>query len=138
MNYRLVVLPPEFRFIILGVILLAWLLLRVLPMLLKREHVHLEAGTQREYGIGGGTICQRCHRPFPLAMFGPRLGLVTTIARCPYCGHWGIVRRRSLEELRAAEAAEIVDAQMGLAATEKSEEQKLREQTDDTRFTGPV
>jgi hypothetical protein len=138
MGHKLIVLPPEFRFILLGIILLAWFGLRVLPMLLKREHDHLPAGTPREYGLGGGAICPRCHRPFPLVLFGPKLGFGTTFARCPYCGHLGLVRRRGVEELRAAEAAELVDAQLGAAAPEKSEAEKLREQTDDSRFTGPL
>jgi DNA-directed RNA polymerase subunit RPC12/RpoP len=138
MDHRFVVLPPAARFIILGIILLAWLALRVIPMLVKREHVHLNAGTPREYGLGGGAICGRCHRPFALVLFGLKLGLGYKFVRCPHCGHWGVVKRRSLEELRAAEADELVDAQLLPAGPEKSEEQKLREQINNSRYTGPM
>ena len=60
------------------------------------------------------------------------MGLFNKLDRCPYCGRWGFLRRRSLEELRAAEAAEL-DGVQGFEP-EISEEEKLRKELDDSRY----
>jgi hypothetical protein len=63
------------------------------------------AGAPRGYSFGGG-ICPKCERPFgfqllSLHMFGRKL------TPCPHCGKWGVVRQATMNELRAAELAEL-------------------------------
>lgn len=63
-----------------------------------------------------------------------KLGFGTKIIRCEYCGKWSIVRRASLEELRAAEAAELADTQPTGFEHEKSDDEKLKDMVDNSRF----
>jgi hypothetical protein len=93
---------------------------------------NLPAGAERRYGVTGGVICPRCHRPYPVPFMSLNLGL-SRMARCPFCGKWSAQRPRPLQELRAAEAAEIKDAKAG-AVVEQSEEEKLRKELDDSRY----
>ena len=90
-------------------------------------------GTPRNYGHYGGAICPKCERPFSRHIYGLNLGF-HKYDRCPYCGKWSLVRRASREELEAAEAAEIKAAQEGAFKPEKSEEQELRQDIEDSRF----
>ncbi len=136
-GHKLITLPPEIRFIVVGVIVVVWLAVRVIPLLTARDRIHLAAGTPRDYGIGGGAICPRCLRPIVLGLFGIKLGLGSRLIRCPYCGKWSVVQRRKLDELRAAEAAELADAQPLSTGHEKSAEEQLRDQIDHSRFSGP-
>jgi hypothetical protein len=95
----------------------------------------LPLGATRNYGLLGGAICPKCHRPFPLSLLRINLGFNSTITRCPFCGKWGVVHRYSLGDLRAAEAAELADAQPDHPIQEKTEEEKLREKLDESRYT---
>ena len=90
-------------------------------------------GAERHYGILGGAICSKCGRPFSIHWWGLNAGL-GKLDRCPHCGHWGIVRGVPLEQLRAAEAAELRAAQPANPVPEPSPEEKLRRQLDDSRF----
>lgn len=108
------------------------------PILLSRgkKKKSPPAGTQRNYGRSGGGICARCQRPFPFPQFSPTLGPGLILAACPYCGKTGIIRRRAIDELRAAEEAELKDTQRIRSETDSSmnDEEKLRKELDDTRF----
>jgi hypothetical protein len=62
-------------------------------------------------------------------------GIGSKFTRCIFCGKWSVVRRLSLNELRAAEAAELADAQPEQPLHEKSEAEKLKDLMDESRFT---
>jgi hypothetical protein len=97
-----------------------------------------EAGTQRNYGFSGGAICSRCQRPFPFSSFAPNLGPGLRLTSCPYCGKFGVFRRSSLQDLRAAEESELAGDQKTKARMAESltEEEKLRKELDESRFQG--
>jgi DNA-directed RNA polymerase subunit RPC12/RpoP len=93
-------------------------------------------GTPRKYGIGGGAICPKCGRPFPLRLWWFNLGL-SKIDRCPYCGKWSFVRPRSLTELREAETAELAQSQPNPTIGGETDTEKLKKDLDDSRFQNP-
>ena len=93
----------------------------------------LPLGAQRKYGIFGGTICPKCGRPFARHWWAPNVGL-GKFDRCDHCGRWSIARALPLDQLRAAEAAELEQARSTVPTQEMSPEQKLRRQLDDSRF----
>lgn len=134
MGFKLIVLPGNERLIVLGAILLIWLIARGSQFLTSRKNVHLPPGTARDYGFAGGAICPKCYRPVRLGLMPLKLGFGTKIIRCEYCGKWSIVRRASLEELRAAEAAELADTQPTGFEHEKSDDEKLKDMVDNSRF----
>ena len=101
----------------------------------KKSKVDLPMGAERNYGIAGGTICPRCKRPFALGLFSLNMGITSKLTRCPYCGRWGVFKHFSLDQLRAAEAAELADAQAEHPVQEKSQAEKLNELLDESRFT---
>ena len=116
--------------IVFGVILLTFLF----PVLLGRgKRQSLAPGTPRNYGVLGGAICPKCNRPFAIHIYGFNM-LVGKYDRCPYCGKWSLVRHASIETLRAAEAAELVDAQGAVEFSTESQEEELRKQLDDSRY----
>ncbi|MHB1481866.1 MAG: hypothetical protein ACYCXH_06045, partial [Bellilinea sp.] len=55
--------------------------------------------------------------------------------RCENCGKWSIMRAYPIDVLRAAEAAEFKVEQGEGLVPEKTEEKKLREMLDDSRYT---
>jgi hypothetical protein len=93
-------------------------------------------GAPRSYGLGGGTICPRCGRPFAINFFALKL-VVGKLVRCPHCGKLGVMPRRSPAELKKAEEAELA-----MAAEDEpqvkgiSEEEKLQKELDDSRYQG--
>lgn len=93
-----------------------------------------EPGTPRSYGIAGGSICPRCKRPTPLSIFGLNLA-VGRLSRCDNCGKVSIMRRMPIDVLRRAEADEVKAEETQGLSSEKSEEEKLREMLDDSRYT---
>jgi hypothetical protein len=97
-----------------------------------RKQAGLPLGTPRSYGFKGGAICPRCSRPFAFQLMALNMGPFHKVDRCPNCGRWGFVRRRSIDELRAAEAAELDGVQQ--FEPEISEEEKLRKEIDDSRY----
>jgi hypothetical protein len=101
----------------------------------NKTKTNLPLGAPRNYGITGGAVCPKCHRPFPLSLLSLNIGLGTKFTRCVFCGKWSMVRRASLAELRAAESAELAEAQPGTPIHEKSEAEKLKEMLDNSRFT---
>lgn len=119
---------------ILVVVLGAVLLSALIPILSTRGKMeHLPPGTQRSYGAMGGTICPKCGRPFSIQFLGLNL-LTGKLNRCPYCGKWSIVRRRSIEVLRAAEQAELDQASSETIPSPLSEEEKLRREIDNSKY----
>ncbi|MFN2299353.1 MAG: hypothetical protein ACK2UB_10925, partial [Anaerolineales bacterium] len=90
----------------------------------------LEPGARRSYTFGGG-ICPKCKRPFGLHFWAPNM-LVGKFDRCPFCGRWGIVRRASNSDLRAAEEAERETSKEEPPAV--SSEEKLRKDLEDSKY----
>jgi hypothetical protein len=90
-------------------------------------------GAARRYGLFGGAICPKCGRPFSRHWWAPNAGL-GKLDRCPHCGRWSLVRAVPLDQLRAAEAAELQTAQPANPVPELSPEEKLRRQLDDSRY----
>ena len=119
---------------LLGIVFGIMLLTYLVPALFGRgKRQALAPGTSRNYGVLGGAVCPKCSRPFALHAYG--LNLITgKYDRCPYCGKWSMVRHTPIEVLRAAEAAELVNAQGMPAITDASNEEELRKQLDDSRF----
>ena len=119
---------------ILGLVVLIALISVFLPILLSRGKLaSAPLGTERKYGVGGGAICPKCNRPFPLRLWWINLG-VNKIDRCPYCGKWSFVRPRSLAELRQAEAAELSSVKSDVPMGVESEADKLKRDLDDSRY----
>jgi hypothetical protein len=117
----------------LVVVGVAMLLSVLLPTVLGRgRRVNLPPGAPRSYGVLGGAICPKCHRPFGLHWWGMNLG-VGKLDRCPYCGRWSVVRRASREALAAAEAAEL-ETVSAVEVTALSEEERLRRDLEASRF----
>jgi len=119
---------------ILGLVVLIAIISVFLPLILSRGKMSsLPLGAQRKYGIGGGAVCPKCGRPFPLRLWFINLGF-NKLDRCPYCGKWSFVRPRSLPELRAAEAAELSNVQAGNQVTGETDAEKLKKELDDSRY----
>jgi hypothetical protein len=117
------------------VVLLVGLISSAGPLLFSRGKLEsLPYGAERKYGIAGGAICPRCKRPFPLRVMAINMGPGMKLDRCPYCGKWGFMRRRSLNTLRAAEAAELELARQDGSLPVESEEERLRKELDKSRY----
>jgi len=137
LRFRLFTLPDHGGLIVAAIIVLVVFAIRLAPLVFSRNrpHTHLPLGAPRDYGLAGGAVCPRCHRPSPFGLLTLNVGLGTKVARCPFCGKWSVVHRLSLAELRAAEAAELAEAQAGQPVFHKSEAEKTKEALDDSRFT---
>jgi hypothetical protein len=119
---------------IIAVALIAVLLSSVGPLLLGRgKKSNVPLGSQRSYGVLGGTICPKCGHPFSVHVWGINM-LVGKLDRCPYCGKWSIVRRYPITALREAEVAELEDAKDQGQVPTLSEEEKLHKELEDSRF----
>jgi hypothetical protein len=137
MGPKLFTLPGNDRFILLGAILLIYLAFQAFRYFSSQNKPkkHLPLGTPRAYGIAGGAICPNCHRPSPLSLIGLKLGFGVKFVRCEFCGKWSWMRRVGLDELRAAEAAELTGAQAAQPIPQKSETDRLKDLADESRFT---
>jgi Zn ribbon nucleic-acid-binding protein len=119
---------------VFGLIFIMIIVMVAVPLISSRgKNLTLPLGEPRKYGIGGGAVCPKCNRPFPLRLWWINVGF-SKIDRCPYCGKWSLVRPRSLADLRAAEAAELAQAQSGTSIVGESEADKLKKELDDSRF----
>jgi hypothetical protein len=119
---------------IIGLVVLMILASFGLPLILNKGKLSsLAPGTPRNYGIGGGAICPKCGRPFPLRLWFINLGM-SKIDRCPYCGKWSMLHRSSLDELRAAEAAEVSQSSQVDSVPEVPEAEKLKKELDDSKY----
>lgn len=92
-------------------------------------------GTERNYGFLGGAICPKCKRPTPVHWAGINLSFGRKYDRCENCGKWSVLKIVGLKELRAAEAAEIRLAQAAPQVSEASQEENLRKELDDSKYT---
>jgi hypothetical protein len=137
MDPKLLTLPEDEKLIFLGVILLIYIVIRIIPLFSpkKQNRSDLPLVEHREYGFAGGTICPKCHRPFSLGVMPLKIGFGIKFAKCEYCGKWSFVQRRSLAELRAAEDAELLGGQPEKKLTPESEAVKTQARLDDSRFT---
>lgn len=99
-------------------------------MITGHKKNNLPAGALRNYRMGGG-ICPKCGRPFAFQPFGLRL-LVGNYERCPNCGKFSLVKYASMENLRAAEQAELEAEKPQVP--EVSEEDKLKQELDDFKY----
>lgn len=117
----------------LGLVVLVGGLSVIQAMYNKRNPTPL--GARRSYGVFGGTICPRCHRPYSRHIWGLN-AVAGKFDRCDHCGKWSLTHALPLDQLRAAEAAELRAAK-GSAGTvpELSPEERLRKQLDDSRYT---
>lgn len=120
----------------LVIVLIAAVLVSLgIPMFFSRgKKLQTPLGQERKYGASGGAICPRCQRPFTLHFLALNFGPGTKLERCPYCGRIGLVRRRSLPDLRAAEAAERSLAGPLEPEPALTEEEKLRKELDESRY----
>lgn len=130
--------PPQsvgkFIFPILGIVVVAILASTIGPLLMNRgKLVNLPLGAERNYGVGGGAICPKCHRPFALPLFSMNLGF-SKFARCPYCGKSSVVRIQSIAALRVAEKAELEQAKPGEQIVGETEDEKLRKELDNSKY----
>lgn len=91
-------------------------------------------GEPRNYGFKGGGICPSCKRPYAFHWFSINL-IGAKIDRCDFCGRFNYVKSRGLEELRAAEREELRQAQPETPIAEKSEEERLKEMLDQSKYT---
>ena len=130
--------PPQstMKFIlpVLVVVVLAILLSAIVPFLAnRRKSASLPLGAERNYGVNGGAICPKCHRPFVLPLLGMHLGF-SRLAVCPYCGKWSLVGRESIENLRQAEKDELAMSQSPGQVTGQTENEKDRKDIDDSKY----
>lgn len=94
----------------------------------------LAPGSARSYGIQGGGICPKCGRPFAFHWWG--LNMVgSKYDRCDYCGKWGTHKRLPLEDLRAAEQAELASAKGEAQVPGQTAGGKLRDMLEDSKYT---
>ena len=130
--------PPQstMKFIlpVLVVVVLAILISAIVPFLANRRRgSSLPLGAERNYGVNGGSICPKCHRPFVLPLLGMHLGFYK-FAACPYCGKWSLVGRESIENLRQAEKDELAMSQPSGHVTGQTEDEKDRKDLDDSKY----
>jgi Bacterial Ig domain len=119
---------------VLGVIVAVILLSTLVPLIASRgKRASLPLGAERNYGIRGGAICPKCKRPFALPLFSANLGFYR-MATCPFCGKLSLVRTESINNLRAAEKAELEQAKAGEQIIGETEEDKLRKELDDSKY----
>lgn len=119
---------------VVGLVVLMIIVSLALPLILNKGKLSkLPLGATRKYGIGGGAICPKCGRPFPIRLWFINLG-TGKFDRCPYCGKWSYVHRSSPAELRAAELAEVDKAKPETPISGESEAEKTKKELDDSRF----
>jgi hypothetical protein len=99
-----------------------------------RKHTQVPLGAPRHYGFHGGAICPRCKRPFPLHWYAANAGIMTKLDTCENCGRFGLFRPASREALLQAEQDELRQAQPQVPMHELSEEEKLKQQLDSSRY----
>lgn len=112
--------------VIVGIAVLAG---AVVPVLMGRGK-EFQPG---KYGAAGGAVCPRCTFPYSRNMLAPNL-LVGKLQRCPHCGKWAIVPRASQINLDAAEERWTTEGTSSVEAP--SEEEKMKQRIDDSRFDG--
>ena len=115
---------------ILVILFAAILLVAITSMITGRRLAHLPPGAPRQYPLGGG-VCNQCKRPFAFNLLA--LNMVgSKLARCPYCGKWSMVRHASIDQLRAAEQAEVEAASPQIP--QASDEEILRRELEESKY----
>ncbi len=104
-------------------------------LLFRKKFINMPPGTPRNYGIRGGAICPRCKRPYPIHWWALNAGIRTKFDRCDFCGKWAVVGPKPIQELRAAEQAEMQVTEGSGTVIEKSEEEKLKEMIDKSKYS---
>jgi len=89
------------------------------------------------YHVHGGTICKKCGKPFAYKLFSGNF-ITHKLAQCPHCGKWSFSRPVSREVMiAAAEEMSGVDNNERVESIDgMSEEEKLRKQLDESKYTG--
>jgi DNA-directed RNA polymerase subunit RPC12/RpoP len=118
---------------VLGLVIIVAILSAVIPALISRKKGNVPAGSVRNYGLAGGTICSRCKRPFAMHFLAPNM-LMGKLERCPYCGKWGIVRSFPMEKLREAEEAEATSKWNLSSNSEEQKEDLLKKEIDESKY----
>ena len=112
--------------VIVGIATLAGVLAPVLMM----RNKEFKPG---QYGAAGGAVCPRCTFPYSRSVLAPNM-VVGKLQRCPHCGKWAIVPRASQTNLESAEARWAKEGTSSVEAP--SEEDKIRQRIDDSRYDG--
>ncbi len=99
----------------------------------RKKQPTLPPGTPRNYGIAGGAICPKCHRPFARHIWSPNM-LTGKLERCPHCGKWSVVRAEPMDRLREAEQKELEAAQAEELPSELNDQESLRKELDASRY----
>jgi len=99
----------------------------------KRNPEGIPLGTERHYGFTGGTICRHCGRPTPRHIWGINIA-IGKFDRCENCGKWSVMQAAPYDILRAAEIAEKATASDKPTFNEKSDEEKLRDLIDKSKY----
>ena len=115
--------------VLLGVVAFQTIVLRRKPL------STLPLGASRNYGLRGGAICPHCHRPYGIHWWAVNVGFRNRYDRCEFCGKWSIVRPLGRAELEAAENAELEQAQLEPHIQTKTDQDRLKEMIDDSRFS---
>jgi hypothetical protein len=119
---------------LLGLVFAVMVVAFLIPVLMSRgKKSSTPLGAERVYGALGGTICPKCKRPFPMHLFGLNM-LTHKLDLCPHCRRWSFVRRLPLDQLRAAEQAELEMAQGEPQVSTLTEEEKLKKELEDSRY----
>jgi hypothetical protein len=114
----------------LAVIGVIALLAVAIPLVMGRKGKQYAIG---QYSLAGGAVCRHCQMPFSRHMMSPNL-VTGKLERCPHCGKLQLARRASPAELAAAEARLHTDNLEGQQEAVQSEEEKLRQMLEDSRF----
>jgi hypothetical protein len=128
---------------IVGPVLLAVFGLIVVMMvaqfvvLRQNKNKTLPLGAPRKYGIKGGAICPKCHRPYSIHFLSFNAG-PSYYDWCDHCGKWSFVRRASPDALAAAEQAELELAKPETPIVQEAAEQRLLKQIEDSRYIDDI
>lgn len=91
------------------------------------------AGGSFSYRSGYGAVCPRCQLPTQVHPISINLGFMTKFDRCDNCGKWSLMRVRSPKDMQAY--ISTLQAQGQARVQPESEEEKLRRQLDDSKYT---
>jgi hypothetical protein len=102
----------------------------VIPLLMGRKGKQYAVG---QYSLAGGAVCRNCHMPFSRHALSPNL-LTGKLERCPHCAKYQLARRATPAELAVAEERLRTDNLEGQQTEGQSEEEKLRQMLEESRF----
>jgi hypothetical protein len=119
---------------LLGVILAAVVISALIPFIAsRRKNASIPLGVERNYGVSGGAICPKCHRPFALPFLSMNLGF-SKLTFCPHCGKLILTSRQPIEKLRQAEKDELSMAQPIKQIAGETDEDKLRKELEESKY----